>query len=79
MEKNGTFDIVFAEVAQSSRKRVGTYMNTGGGLGCVQLILATTRPHSIRVADIGKNVDFYIIGAIWEGPPVELSENLLVS
>jgi hypothetical protein len=77
MDADGMLDIVFAEMAQSSRKRVGVYINNGGGLEWNLLVISTAGSHNIRVADFGSDGDIDIVGANWQGPPVEMWENTL--
>jgi hypothetical protein len=77
INKDGNLDIVFAEMAQSSRKRVGFYLDSGDHLNWTLQVVATNGSHNIRVADIGNDGDTDIVGANWQGPPVEFWENLL--
>jgi VCBS repeat protein len=78
MDGDGEQDIVFAEMAQSAQKRVGFFRNRGGGLAWTLQVLSTNGSHNIRVADIGNDGDLDIVGANWQGAPVELWENLTV-
>jgi hypothetical protein len=78
MDDDGDRDVVFAEMAQSAGKRVGILRNNGGGLAWGLQVLATNGSHNIRVADIGADGDLDVVGANWQGPPVELWENLSV-
>ncbi len=73
---DGQLDVVFAEMQQSSRKRVGFYLNGGGGLSWQLQVLATTGSHNIRVADFGNDGDIDIVGANWQGSPIEWWQNL---
>jgi len=41
-------------------------------------VVSTNGSHNIRVADVGNDGDLDIVGANWQGPPVELWENLTV-
>jgi hypothetical protein len=77
MDGDGAEDIVFAEMAQSSRKRVGIFFNQGLGTAWSLQVLATTGSHNIRVADLGADGDHEVIGANWQGPPVEVWLSLL--
>jgi len=78
VDGDGLLDVVFAEMAQSAQKRVGFFRNTGGGLGWALQGLSTNGSHNVRVADIGADGDLDVVGANWQGPPVELWENLTV-
>jgi hypothetical protein len=78
VDGDGQRDIVFAEMAQSAGKRVGFFRNLGGGLGWALQVLSTNGSHNIRVADIGSDGDLDVVGANWQGAPVELWENLTV-
>jgi hypothetical protein len=78
VDGDGNQDIVFAEMAQSAQKRVGFFRNLGGGLAFSLQVLSTNGSHNIRVADIGADGDLDIVGANWQGAPVELWENLTV-
>jgi FG-GAP-like repeat len=78
VDGDGRLDVVFAEMAQSSQKRVGFFRNLGGGLGWTLQVLSTEGSHNIRVADIGADGDLDVVGANWQGPPVELWENRTV-
>ena len=79
IDNDGSLDVVFAEMAQSTRKRVGFYLNGGNSLGWTLQVLSTSGSHNIRVIDIGNDGDIDVIGANWQGPPVEMWENLTSS
>jgi FG-GAP-like repeat len=80
---DGEHDIVFAEMQQSARKRVGFYLNLGKGSRWKLQVLATTGSHNIRTADIDSDGDIDIVGANWNTEndpnraPLELWRNLL--
>jgi hypothetical protein len=78
IDGDGQQDLVFAEMAQSAGKRVGFFRNLGGGLGWTLQVLGANGSHNIRVADIGNDGDLDVVGANWQGAPVELWENLRV-
>ncbi len=78
IDTDGDRDVVFAEMAQSTGKRVGILRNNGGGLAWGLQVLSTNGSHNVRVADIGNDGDLDVVGANWQGPPVELWENLTV-
>jgi hypothetical protein len=79
VDGDGELDIVFAEMAQSTGKRIGFFRNHGGGQGWTLQVLAETGSHNVRAADIGADGDVDIIGANWQpDSPVELFENLSV-
>jgi hypothetical protein len=67
---DGLLDIVFAEMAQSSRRRVGFFRGNGFGTSWTLQVLATTGSHNIRVGDLGNDSDLDIVGCNWQGPPV---------
>ena len=75
IDGDGSLDIVFAEMAQSAQKRVGFFRNQGGGLGWTLQVLSTNGSHNVRATDVGADGDLDIVGANWQGPPVELWEN----
>jgi len=79
VDNDGDLDIVFAEMQQSKRKRVGIYVNQGNGTSWRLQVLANTGAHNIRVGDIGNDGDIDIVGANWglenQPSPVELWEN----
>jgi hypothetical protein len=74
-------DIVFAEMQQSKRKRVGWYRNLGRGKSWKLEVLATTGSHNIRVDDFDRDGDLDIFGSNWNTKndprlaPVELWRN----
>ncbi len=78
VDGDANLDVVFAEMAQSDQKRVGFFRNNGGGASWTLQVLSTEGSHNVRVADIGNDGDLDIVGANWQGPPVELWENLTV-
>jgi FG-GAP-like repeat len=78
IDADGDRDVVFAEMAQSAQKRVGILRNNGGGLAWGLQVLSTNGSHNIRVADLANDGDLDVVGANWQGPPVELWENLTV-
>jgi hypothetical protein len=77
LDRDGQVDLAIAEMAQSPRRRVGVYCNGGEARTWRLQVVATTGSHNLRVADIGRDGDIDIIGANWQGPPVELWENLM--
>jgi hypothetical protein len=76
LDRDGHLDLAIAEMAQSPRRRVGVYRNRGKAQTWTLQVVATTGSHNLRVADIGRDGDFDIVGANGQGPPVELWENL---
>lgn len=74
MDGDGDLDVVFAEMLQSARRRVGIHRNGGGGRSWAYVGLSTGGSHNIRVADIGGDGDLDVVGANWQGGPVELWE-----
>ena len=76
IDGDGQLDIVFAEMQQSTRKRVGFFRNGGQGASWTLQVLAETGSHNVRVGDIGADGDLDVLGANWQGAPVELWENL---
>jgi hypothetical protein len=78
VDGDGSLDIVFAEMAQSAGKRVGFFRNHGGGAAWTLQVLSENGSHNVRAADIGADGDIDIVGANWQGAPVELWENLSV-
>lgn len=64
-DNDGDLDIVFAEMQQSKRKRVGMYVNQGNGTSWRLQVLANTGAHNIRTGDIGNDGDVDIVGAKW--------------
>jgi hypothetical protein len=75
MDGDGKLDIVFAEMAQSTGRRVGFFRNGGLGASWTLQVLSTHGSHNIRVADLGADGDLDVFGANWQGPPVEVWEN----
>ena len=74
MDGDGDDDVVFAEMQQSSRRRVGIFRNDGGGRAWSYVALSGGGSHNVRVADIGMDGDLDVVGANWQGGPVELWE-----
>ncbi|MGB4942625.1 MAG: VCBS repeat-containing protein [Candidatus Moraniibacteriota bacterium] len=66
VNKDGTPDIVFAEMHQSGTRRVGVYYNEGFGSAWSLQNLSTEGSHNIAVGDIGNDGDIDIIGANWD-------------
>lgn len=77
MNLDGRLDVVFGEMAQSSGKRVGFYLNGGKGGSWKLQVLSTRGTHNLRVGDFGKDGDMDMVGANWQRPPLELWENRL--
>lgn len=84
MDGDGTLDVVFAEMQQSTRKRVGFFRNLDGAGKQWQLeVVATTGSHNIRVLDVDRDGDMDIIGANYDTntdpnhAPMEIWRNLL--
>jgi hypothetical protein len=78
VDGDGQLDVVFAEMAQSEQKRVGFFRNQGGGQAFTLQVLSTNGSHNVRVADVGADGDLDVVGANWQGAPVELWENLRI-
>jgi hypothetical protein len=78
IDNDGNLDVIFAEMAQSTQKRVGFFRNGGAGVTrkWTLQVIATTGAHNAAVGDIGADGDLDIVGANWQGPPVQLWENL---
>ncbi|MEO8167822.1 MAG: FG-GAP-like repeat-containing protein, partial [bacterium] len=79
---DGNVDIAFAEMHQSPLKRVGLFLNNGGGLSWTEQDIATTGSHDIRIGDFGNDGDIDIVGANWDdgntfGAPFLFWENRL--
>lgn len=78
-DNDGDLDIVFAEMQQSKRKRVGIYANQKNGTSWQLQVLANTGAHNVRVGDIGNDGDIDILGANFglkdQPSPLELWEN----
>jgi hypothetical protein len=77
IDLDGDKDIAFAEMAQSARRRIGWFQNTGGASGWTLRVIATTGSHNIRAADIDRDGDIDIVGANWDAAPLELWRNKL--
>ena len=77
LDNDGDLDVVFAEMAQSPTKRVGFFRNGGDGRAWTLQVVGTGGSHNLRVGDIGRDGDIDIVGANWQGPPVEMWENKL--
>lgn len=82
MDKDGTLDIITAEMHQSPvPHRISIYYNrSGNGLEWKKQIVDTAGSHNIRVGDIGSDGDLDIVGANWSnaagnGGPIEMWEN----
>ena len=85
VDLDGTPDVVFSEMQQSARKRVGFYRNLDGKGGKWKLqVVGTTGSHNIRTVDIDRDGDIDIVGANWNSEtdpnhaPMEMWRNLLV-
>lgn len=76
VDRNGLLDVVFAEMAQAAQKRVGVFYNLGGAPWNLQ-VLSMTGSHNIRTGDLGGDGDVDIMGANWQGAPVEWWESQL--
>jgi hypothetical protein len=76
MDQDGILDVFFAEMAQSTQKRVGFFRNNGHALRWTLHVVDTIGSHNARVGDIDGDGDIDIVGANWQGPPVLLWENL---
>src|SRR5439155_15501762 len=64
--KDGTIDIAFAEMSNSTTKRVGVlYNNDGIGTSWSLQILATTAGHNLAVDDVDGDGDLDIVNADW--------------
>jgi len=84
VDKNGTLDLVTAEMHQSSGPdEVSVYFNKNGdGLEWEQSVVGTTGSHNLRIGDIGSDGDIDLFGTNWnDGSPnsavVEYWENQL--
>jgi hypothetical protein len=78
MDGDGQLDIVFAEMAQSTRKRVGFFRNGGSAASWTLQVLSENGSHNVRVGDLGADGDLDVLGANWQGAPVEIWENLRI-
>jgi len=82
MDRDGTLDVVTAEMHQSTDPdEVSVYRNSGGGLSWNKVVVTTTGSHNARLGDIGNDGDIDIVGANWSssapgGVPIEYWENL---
>ena len=65
VNKDGRRDVVFAEMHQSPTRRVGIFLNEGGGLAWTLQVLSTNGSHNIAVGDVGSDGDVDILGANW--------------
>lgn len=65
MNHDGAPDIVFGEMHQSSRKRVGLFLNQGDSEHWEFQLLGSGGTHNLRVADLGNDGNFDVIGANW--------------
>jgi len=85
IDLDGSPDVVFSEMQQSKRKRVGFYLNLDGKGGKWKLqVVGTTGSHNIRAVDIDRDGDIDIVGANWNSEtdpnhaPMEMWRNLLM-
>ncbi|MGA9120906.1 MAG: FG-GAP-like repeat-containing protein [Bacteroidota bacterium] len=82
MDRDGTLDVVTAEMHQSvDPDEVLVYTNNGGGLSWNKVLVATTGSHNAQLGDIGNDGRIDIVGANWDmsapgGTPIEYWENL---
>jgi len=65
MNGDGAPDIVWGEMHQSAKKRVGIFLNEGDSEHWKLQLLGNGGTHNIRVADLGNDGDLDIIGANW--------------
>jgi hypothetical protein len=66
VDRNGTLDLVTAEMHQSSDPdEVSVYFNLGGGLGWSQQVIGTMGAHNLRIADIDADGDIDVVGVNW--------------
>lgn len=72
VDRDGLLDVVFAEMAQSATKRVGVFFNRKKGQQWDLLVVARTGSHNLCVGRVGKGRNLSIVGANWQGPPVEM-------
>lgn len=94
MNHDGAPDIVFGEMHQSARKRVGIFVNQGDSEHWQFQLLGNGGTHNLRVADLGNDGDLDVIGANWSvwlpprpgykrvfdgADPLEIWENLSAS
>jgi hypothetical protein len=78
INQDGHLDVVFAEMAQSTRKRVGFYLNGGNGGSWKLRVLSSKGSHNLRVGDFEGNGIISIVGTNWQGPPVEMWKNKML-
>ena len=77
VDRDGDRDIPFAEMAQSSRRRVGWLANEGAGTAWTMHVIATSGSHNIRGTDIDDDGDVDIVGGNYDPAPIELWRNQL--
>lgn len=65
LNHDGALDIIFGEMHQSTRKRVGVFLNQGDSEHWQFQLLGNGGTHNLRVADLGNDGDLDIIGANW--------------
>jgi hypothetical protein len=65
LNHDGVPDIIFGEMHQASRKRVGVFLSQGDNEHWQFQLLGTGGTHNIRVADLGNDGDLDIVGANW--------------
>ncbi|MBI5692319.1 MAG: VCBS repeat-containing protein [Verrucomicrobia bacterium] len=65
MNHDGAPDIVFGEMHQAARKRVGIFINQGDSESWQFQLLGQGGTHNLRVADLGNDGDLDLIGANW--------------
>jgi hypothetical protein len=63
--RDGTLDLVYAEMHQSGTDRVAIYYNHGGGSQWTHDVLATSGGHNIAIGDVGNDGDIDILSANW--------------
>jgi hypothetical protein len=78
INNDGLFDIVTAEMHQSSRRRVLVYLNGGNALEWKRQVVAETGSHKLCVTDIGNTGRLDLVGVNWSGnyQPVEMWEQV---
>jgi hypothetical protein len=83
IDMDGSPDVVFAEMQQSARKRVGFFLNRGKASKWELQVVGAAGSHNLRVIDIDQDGDIDIVGANWNSEtdphhaPIELWRNLL--
>jgi hypothetical protein len=83
IDLDGSPDVVFAEMQQSARKRVGFFLTRGKASQWELQVVGTTGSHNLRVADIDNDGDVDIVGANFNSKddpnhgPIDLWRNLL--